>query len=77
MRECFSQSANLQEALTSYEQHRMQRTKIIQARSALGEMRYYESNTVASNGQREQTMSLNDDFHKWLYDYKPSATIKF
>ncbi|NEU78696.1 NAD(P)/FAD-dependent oxidoreductase [Nostoc sp. UIC 10630] len=77
LRECFSQSANLQEALTSYEQRRMQRTKIIQARSALGEMRYYESNSVASNGQREQTMSLNDDFHKWLYDYKPSATIKF
>jgi salicylate hydroxylase len=77
LRECFSQSANLPEALTSYEQRRMQRTEIIQARSALGEMRYYESNTVASNGQREQTMSVNDDFHKWLYDYKPSATIKF
>ncbi|MBD2527598.1 NAD(P)/FAD-dependent oxidoreductase [Nostoc sp. FACHB-133] len=76
LRECFSQSANLQEALTSYEQRRIERTKIIQARSALGEMRYYESNSVASNGQREQTMSVNDDFHKWLYDYKPSATIK-
>ena len=78
LQECFSQSANLQEALTSYEQRRMQRTKIIQARSALGEMRYYESNTVASNRQREQeqTTSVNDDFHKWLYDYKPSTTIK-
>ncbi|MBN3897713.1 MAG: FAD-dependent monooxygenase [Nostoc sp. NOS(2021)] len=72
--ECFSDSANLQEALTSYEQRRIERTKIIQARSALGEMRYYDD-TLASSGQTEQRqMTLNDDFQKWLYDYKPSVT---
>ncbi|MEH2276773.1 MAG: FAD-dependent monooxygenase [Nostoc sp.] len=72
--ECFSQSANLQEALISYEQRRLERTKIIQARSALGEMRYYDD-TSTSPGQPEQRqMPLNEDISKWLYNYKPSLT---
>ncbi|WP_298904321.1 FAD-dependent monooxygenase [uncultured Nostoc sp.] len=72
--ECFSQSANLQEALTNYKQRRLERTKIIQARSALGEMRYYDD-TSTSPGQTEQRqMPLNEDFSKWLYNYKPSVT---
>ncbi|MEH2401044.1 FAD-dependent oxidoreductase [Nostoc sp.] len=72
--ECFSHSANLQEALTNYEQHRIERTKIIQTRSALGEMRYYDD-TSTSPGQTEQRqMPLNEDFSKWLYNYKPSVT---
>ncbi|MGF2037261.1 MAG: FAD-dependent oxidoreductase [Nostoc sp. CmiVER01] len=75
LRECFADSTNFQEALTTYEQRRIGRTKIIQARSALGEMRYYDINTEVSNGQQEQQISLNNDFHKWLYDYKPSVTI--
>lgn len=73
--ECFSQSANLQEALTNYKQRRIERTKIIQARSAWGEMRYYDD-TSTSPGQTEQRqMPLNEDFSKWLYNYKPSITI--
>ncbi|MEH2465890.1 FAD-dependent oxidoreductase [Nostoc sp.] len=72
--ECFSQSANLQEALISYEQRRIERTKIIQARSAWGEMRYYDD-TLTSPGQTEQRqMPLNEDISKWLYNYKPSLT---
>ncbi|MBN3923798.1 FAD-dependent monooxygenase [Nostoc sp. NMS4] len=75
LRECFSDSANLQEALTKYEQYRIERTKLIQARSALGEMRYYDdANFAASTGQtQERQMSLNDDFHKWVYNFKPSV----
>ena len=72
--ECFSQSANLQEALTNYKQRRLERTKIIQAGSAWGEMRYYDD-TSTSPGQTEQRqMPLNEDFYKWLYNYKPSLT---
>ncbi|MEH2047789.1 FAD-dependent oxidoreductase [Nostoc sp.] len=74
LRECFSDSANLQEALTKYEQCRIERTKLIQARSALGEMRYYDANFMASTEQtQERQMSLNDDFHKWVYNFKPSV----
>ncbi|WP_392530962.1 FAD-dependent oxidoreductase [Nostoc sp. C117] len=71
--ECFSHSATLQDALTSYEQSRIERTKIIQARSALGEMRYYDVNTVTSSEQtQQQQTTLPDDFNKWLYNYGSS-----
>ncbi len=71
---CFSQSSSLEEALTSYEQRRIERTKIIQARSALGEMRYYETEAETSAREtQEQSQANNDDFRKWLYSYKPSA----
>jgi len=67
---CFSQSSSLAEALTSYEQRRIERTQIIQARSALGEMRYYETEAETS---ARQAQANNDDFQKWLYNYKPSG----
>jgi salicylate hydroxylase len=71
---CFSQSSSLKEALTSYEQRRIERTKIIQARSALGEMRYYETDAETSARQtQERSQVNNDDFQKWLFNYKPSA----
>ncbi|MEH2243677.1 FAD-dependent oxidoreductase [Nostoc sp.] len=72
--ECFSQSANLQEALTSYEQRRIERTKIIQARSALGEMRYYDDTSTSPGQTQQRQITLNEDFSKWLYNYKPSLT---
>lgn len=70
--QCFSHSATLEEALANYEQSRIERTKIIQARSAVGEMRYYEDFTSPSPSQQRQT-TLNDDFHKWVYSYKPTV----
>ncbi|BAY76492.1 monooxygenase FAD-binding protein [Nostoc linckia NIES-25] len=70
--QCFSHSATLEEALTTYEQSRIERTKIIQARSAMGEMRYYEDFTSPSQTPQRQ-MTLNEDFHKWVYTYKPSV----
>jgi len=70
--QCFSHSATLEEALTNYEQSRIERTKIIQARSAMGEMRYYEDFTSPSQTPQRQ-MTLNEDFHKWVYTYKPSV----
>ncbi|MDF5707148.1 MAG: NAD(P)/FAD-dependent oxidoreductase [Nostoc sp. S4] len=69
--ECFSDSATLEAALNGYEQCRIERTKLIQARSAEGEMRYYDDFT-SSNHTQERQMTLNNDFHKWVYSYKPS-----
>ncbi|MDZ8239035.1 MAG: NAD(P)/FAD-dependent oxidoreductase [Nostoc sp. ChiQUE01a] len=70
--QCFSHSPTLEEALTTYEQSRIERTKIIQARSAVGEMRYYEDFTSPSQTPQRK-MTLNEDFHKWVYTYKPSV----
>ncbi|TVP66575.1 MAG: FAD-dependent monooxygenase [Nodularia sp. (in: Bacteria)] len=66
LQQCFAQGSSLAEALSSYENSRMERTKIIQARSALGEMRYYQTQAQTSG----QT-SNNQDFSHWLYKYQP------
>ncbi|PHJ62857.1 FAD-binding monooxygenase [Nostoc linckia z18] len=71
--QCFSHSATLEAALANYEQSRIDRTKIIQARSALGEMRYYDDTFTSSNHTPQRQMTLNDDFHKWIYSYKPNV----
>ncbi|NDJ21021.1 NAD(P)-binding protein [Nostoc sp. B(2019)] len=66
---CFSQSSNFKEAFTSYEKRRIERTQVIQARSALGEMRYYDDNETSAR----QTQINSDDFQNWLYNYEPSV----
>ncbi|MBD2412813.1 FAD-binding monooxygenase [Nostoc calcicola FACHB-389] len=71
--ECLSHAATLEAALISYEQPRIERTKIIQARSALGEMRYYDETFASSSQTQQRQMTLNDDFHKWVYSYKPTV----
>ncbi|MBD2681631.1 MULTISPECIES: NAD(P)/FAD-dependent oxidoreductase [Nostoc] len=71
--QCFSHSATLEEALSNYEQSRIDRTKIIQARSAWGEMRYYDHTFTSPSQTPQRQMTLNDDFHKWVYSYKPTV----
>ncbi|OUL28435.1 FAD-binding monooxygenase [Nostoc sp. T09] len=70
---CLSQKSTLEAALIRYEQRRIERTQVIQGRSALGEMRYYETDTETSERQMQERSQLanNDDFQTWLYGYKP------
>jgi len=63
---CLTHSATIEEAFTNYEKERIERTTIIQARSAEGEKRYYQTN----NSQQRNT---DIDFNDWLYNYKPFA----
>ncbi len=77
LKECFSHSATLQEALINYEQSRIERTKIIQARSVVGEMRYYDDTFTSPSQSQQQQMTLNDDFHKWVYSYNPTVVDKY
>lgn len=68
---CFSQASSFQEALASYEQRRIPRTQIIQTHSALGEMRYYETDSEASARQmQEQSQISSEKFQDWLFNYK-------
>ncbi|BAY10883.1 FAD-dependent oxidoreductase [Calothrix sp. NIES-2098] len=70
---CLSQESHLEAALNRYEQRCIERTQVIQARSALGEMRYYEIDTETFDRQMQERSQLvnNDDFQSWLYSYKP------
>ncbi len=74
---CLSQSSSIEEAFSSYEECRIQRTEVIQTRSALGEMRYYETENERSpkpmNDRSPQ--GTNDEFQDWLYHYKPLKTL--
>ncbi|MBW4613829.1 MAG: FAD-dependent monooxygenase [Desmonostoc vinosum HA7617-LM4] len=72
---CLSQASTLQAALTHYEKRRIERTKVIQAHSALGEMRYYETETEKSARQQQQPQINYDDFQNWLLNYQPSLDV--
>jgi salicylate hydroxylase len=69
---CISQSSSIEEAFVSYEKSRIERTKIIQIRSAAGEMRYYETDEERASRQAPQeSQTNNDEFQQWLYSYNP------
>jgi salicylate hydroxylase len=70
---CLSQATSLTEALTNYEQRRIQRTSIIQARSAIGEMRYYNLEGVSQENTTRSHFN-DDEFQDWLYHYQPPKT---
>ncbi len=69
---CFSSASSIQEALATYEQRRIPRTQLIQTRSALGEMRYYTTDTEVSDKQmQEQSQMSSEEFQDWVFNYKP------
>ncbi|NEP75281.1 MAG: NAD(P)-binding protein [Okeania sp. SIO2G4] len=67
--ECLYNFPDLQTALNNYDNRRIQRTAIIQTRSAEGEKRYYQP-TKQINQQSQQGF---DDFRHWVYDYEPKS----
>lgn len=72
---CCSQASSIQEALTCYEQRRIPRTQLMQTRSASGEMRYYATETEASEQQMQESQMSSEDYQNWAFNYKPE--IKF
>jgi len=68
-----SQASNLETALTRYENSRIQRTQVIQARSAFqGDRAVSADSERYLRGVAEQSKVSNDEFESWLYDYDPS-----
>ncbi|MEL7038928.1 MAG: FAD-binding monooxygenase, partial [Cyanobacteria bacterium J06592_8] len=72
---CCSLASSIQEALTCYEQRRIPRTQLMQTRSASGEMRYYATETEASEQQMQESQMSSEDYQNWAFNYKPE--IKF
>ena len=71
---CLSKFSSIEEAFANYEKSRLERTKIIQTRSAAGEMRYYETDEQRATREATQKSQTNDDeLQQWLYSYKPLA----
>ncbi|MEO0934095.1 MAG: FAD-binding monooxygenase, partial [Cyanobacteria bacterium J06641_2] len=66
--DCLSNASSISEALTNYEQRRIPRLKIIQNRSAKGEMRYYETESEKQEREKQeksQEMSM-EEYAQWL-----------
>ncbi len=69
---CFSRAESISEAFSSYEQRRIERTQIIQTRSAEGEMHYYETESEKSARLALQQVSQNpEELQHWVYSYQP------
>ncbi|MFL9450691.1 MULTISPECIES: FAD-dependent oxidoreductase [Nostocales] len=69
---CLGQASSIQEALATYEQRRIPRMHLIQTRSALGEMRYYATDTETADRQmQEQSQMSREEFQDWIFNYKP------
>ncbi|WP_353735260.1 FAD-dependent monooxygenase [Okeania sp. SIO2C2] len=67
--ECLYNYPDLQTALANYDNRRIQRTAIIQTRSAEGEKRYYQP-TQQTNQHSPQAF---EEFQNWVYDYDPNS----
>jgi salicylate hydroxylase len=65
-----SHSSSIEEALSSYEKRRIERTQVIQSRSALTEMRYYETDSEISS-RSSTPQGTNNEFQDWLCNYRP------
>ncbi|NJM19060.1 MAG: NAD(P)-binding protein [Richelia sp. RM2_1_2] len=67
-----SHSDNLETALAQYEESRIERTQIIQARSAIQGSRSYEADSDKFLSKAmQQTQLSQSEFEDWLYNYNP------
>ncbi|MBW4511316.1 MAG: FAD-dependent monooxygenase [Scytonematopsis contorta HA4267-MV1] len=66
-------SPNIEEALANYENSRIKRTQIIQARSAFQGSRSYDTDSDQFlGGIMEQAKMSQAEFDDWVYNYEPS-----
>ncbi len=64
-----SNASDIGEALTNYEQRRIPRLKIIQTRSAKGEMRYYETENEKLKREKQELQEMTgEEFSDWLHN---------
>ncbi len=68
-----TREASVEAALSSYENSRIRRTQIIQARSAFQGSRSYDADSETFlRGVAEQAQASQAEFEDWLYGYSPS-----
>lgn len=73
--QCLSQAPNITDALTNYENSRIYRTQVIQARSAFQGSRAYDADSETFLRQAANLARANQsEFEDWLYNYNPCVT---
>ncbi len=76
--QCLSQSSSIEEALKTYENRRIPRTQVIQAKSALGEQRNYPKDTETPDPEKAQQERIAlEKFQRWVLEYHPNSESRF
>lgn len=74
--QCLAQSSSLEAAFECYERDRIERTQVIQARSALQGMRSVAADSETYlRGVVDLSKVSEDEFERWLYGYHPMAKV--
>ena len=68
--QCLSRFSTIGEAFSEYEKERIERTKIMQIKSAEGEKNQWKTNDKTQT-QPQRQRNLDGGFTDWLYKYKP------
>lgn len=69
-----SHAPSIEVALAGYENSRIQRTQVIQARSAFQGARSYDADSETFlGGVAEQAQASQSEFEDWLYNYRPEC----
>ena len=68
--QCLSRFSTIGEAFSEYEKERIERTKIMQIKSAEGEKNQWKTNNKTQT-QPQRQRNLDGGFTDWLYKYKP------
>jgi salicylate hydroxylase len=71
--QCLSESSNLKEALTNYENRRIPRTQVIHARSALAGRDSSKEIVTPDPEKAEQERIALEKFQRWLLEYDPNS----
>ncbi|MEG5038867.1 MULTISPECIES: NAD(P)/FAD-dependent oxidoreductase [unclassified Microcoleus] len=72
--QCLSQSSSIAEALTTYENRRIPRTQLLQARSALTEQRFYATDIGTQDPEKAARERVAfEEFQSWAYGYDPNS----
>jgi salicylate hydroxylase len=70
--QCLSLGSSIAEALTTYENRRIARTQVFQARSALGEQRFFATDIGTEDPEKvERERITSEEFLRWAYAYDP------
>lgn len=73
--QCLSRFSTIKEALKEYEQERIERTRIMQIKSAEAEQNQWKPNDKPQS-QPQQRSNVDSGFTDWLHKYKPFSTVR-
>ena len=73
--QCLSRFSTIEEAFNKYEKERVERTKIMQIKSAEGEINQWKTDNKPQPKSQQRT-NLDSGFTDWLHKYQPCITLR-